>query len=108
MESTQNRSGHHLMIHWNLVTARSVHLAKTPSACETNNLKLSNPRTSAADSKEETAADGMDLSEGMRDGGAGGATGVRLCTLGAQGRELPREEVKREVERNLTGKESEA
>ena len=49
----------------------------------------------------------MDQSEGMPEGAAEGATGVRLCTLDAQGEELAREEFKQEVERNLTGRESE-
>lgn len=85
-----------------------LHRAKTPSVCGIDNFEPCHPRTSAADSEQRTAADGMDLGEGMPKGAAEGATGVRLCTLGAQGRELPREEFKREVERNLTGKESEA
>ena len=32
---------------------------------------------------------------------------LRLCTLGAQGTRMPKEEFKREVERHLTGKETE-
>jgi choline dehydrogenase-like flavoprotein len=42
-------------------------------------------RTSAADSESRTAIDGMDQSQGIGQGRAEGATGVRLCTLGAQG-----------------------
>lgn len=108
MEPTENRPGRRLMIHRNLVIARLVSLANTPSNCETIRLEPSHPRTSAADSKERTAADRMEHGRGIREGGAEGATRVRLCTLGAQGGELAWEEFEWEVERNLNGKESEA
>ena len=52
-------------------------------------------------------AGGMDQGHGIGEGGAEGGAAVRLCNLVAQGAEIPKEEFKREVERHLTGKETE-
>ena len=51
--------------------------------------------------------DGMDEGTGLGEGGAEGSAEVRLCNLVAQSQELPKEEFKREVERHLTGEETE-
>ena len=65
------------------------------------------PRES--DASSEAAVAGNRLAQGGRTGQGGpeGGGAVRLCTLGAQSQELPKEEFKREVERHLTGKETE-
>jgi hypothetical protein len=49
----------------------------------------------------------MDQREGVGETGAGGGSELRLCTLGAQGRSLPRAEFARELEKELTGRETE-
>src|SRR5947209_18012832 len=57
----------------------------------------------------------MDQGAGVGKAGQEGRTGVRLCNLVAQGcatwlhkaREMPKDEFRREVEKELTGKETE-
>jgi len=50
----------------------------------------------------------MEEGVGVGEGGTEGRTGVRLCNLVAQRREMPKDDFRREVEKELTGQETES
>ena len=55
----------------------------------------------------KTEGSGLDKRAKTGEGGAGGGSGVRLCNLVHKAREMPKEQFKREVEKELTGRETE-
>ena len=54
-----------------------------------------------------TEGSGLDEGTGVGESRQEGWAGVRLCNLAAQARSLPKDQFKREVEKELTGRESE-
>ena len=64
-------------------------------------------RATAATDSSRAETGRLDQGSGVSQGCSPGRTAIRLCNLVAQAQELPKEEFKREVERHLTGQETE-